>query len=470
MDDPLSASISAIDLLSLGLKAIRYLSDFYVPFRTQHEDIQRVSQQLESLLNPLLNLVGLAYTQPCTSNQYIFVQGSEISITECKEIIFELQSHAQRIQKEPRIDFDSKVVVGRKSSYPFKQSTLFKLSEDIQDLVEQLSIVSETDDLGCDVPHQNPSTTEIPSFGTKPASADSHGHKYGDITVDGYAQVCIGDTIIHNDTKNVEDLVKRSLEHSHDAELRGWLKASDATIEFNSASAKRHKDTGQWLLQSPLFTSWLQQPNSFLWLNGFAGCGKSVLCSSAIHSVSDHLSTCPGTSAFAFFFFTFSDTSKQDASAALRAILIQLCGQVPGLVEDLMQLKTFSKGGTPSLSTLLECLRNVASRSCDIFILLDALDEAPSGPKRNEVLSMIERMRHWRLASLHLLISSRDVHEIRDCIIDNGGQSISLQNAGVQHDISEYVAFQVDNDRYLRNWGVHRQTIKDYLTQHAGGM
>jgi len=64
--------------------------------------------------------------------------------------------------------------------------------------------------------------------------------------------------------------------------IRDWLKAPDATINHNVACAKRYSGTGIWFVKGSLFITWLTQDHSFFWLNGFAGCGKSVLCSTAI--------------------------------------------------------------------------------------------------------------------------------------------------------------------------------------------
>lgn len=40
--------------------------------------------------------------------------------------------------------------------------------------------------------------------------------------------------------------------------------------------------TGLWFVMGDRFKQWLSKANSILWLHGFAGCGKSVLPSTAI--------------------------------------------------------------------------------------------------------------------------------------------------------------------------------------------
>ncbi|KAI9873943.1 MAG: hypothetical protein M1823_007799, partial [Watsoniomyces obsoletus] len=162
------------------------------------------------------------------------------------------------------------------------------------------------------------------------------------------------------------------------------------------------------------------------------------------------------------------------ASAALRALLLQLCGQVSGLEVDLTRLKESYKHGTPPVPVLLEYLRQAVTRCRNVYILLDALDESPAENSRAEVLSLIETLRQWQLSGLHLLVTSRDVPDIRDHLpspaLSQGIQHVALKNDNIDKDISRFVSFQVDNDRQLQRWGDHREKIKSYLTRHAGGV
>ena len=52
-----------------------------------------------------------------------------------------------------------------------------------------------------------------------------------------------------------------------------------------------------------------------MWLNGFAGSGKSVLCSTAIQFALRYRKSDPKVG-IAFFYFTFNDESKQEALLA----------------------------------------------------------------------------------------------------------------------------------------------------------
>ncbi|KAJ9654750.1 hypothetical protein H2198_006268 [Neophaeococcomyces mojaviensis] len=194
---------------------------------------------------------------------------------------------------------------------------------------------------GSDQEENNPSPVHIAQ-----EPAGRYSRQYGNVSIYGDALVHMGNTIIQNDMNEVEQIMKNAQAQQVAASVRQWLRAPDATIDYNTACAKRHAETGQWFVQGPAFTTWLQQDNSFLWLYGFAGCGKSVLCSAAIQHTLRYTRSQAG-SAVAFFFFTFNDESKQDTSALLRALLLQLSGQVTDLDTDLTRLQETYKQGTP---------------------------------------------------------------------------------------------------------------------------
>ncbi|CAI7577772.1 unnamed protein product [Penicillium glandicola] len=129
-------------------------------------------------------------------------------------------------------------------------------------------------------------------------------------------------TALEDGISKLKIIVERTNTIQISAAIRGWLNAPDATIEHNVACEKRHTSTGLWLVNGQKFQNWLVERNSFIWLNGFAGCGKSVLCSTARQRQ-------PGVG-IGFFYFSFNDESKRDSSGMLRALLLQLSAQLEG--------------------------------------------------------------------------------------------------------------------------------------------
>jgi len=255
--------------------------------------------------------------------------------------------------------------------------------------------------------------------------------------------------------------------------IRDWLKAPDASVEYNKAFKKKHHDTGLWFVKGPSFSWWLKNPNSFRWLYGFAGCGKSVLCSTAIQYTFRHRRSNPHIG-IAFFYFVFDDDSKQDTSAMLRALVLQLSSQLNDNHGLLSRLHDSYDNAMPPDQALMDCLRQLVRAFDDVYIILDALDESPRDKHRRDMLQALADMRAWSAPGLHLLVTSRDEPDIRDVLCDELCTSlddmISMKNDSVDNDISSFISGSLRSDRRLRKWEKHHDQIRKALTEGAKGM
>lgn len=427
MSDPLSVAAGVAGLISLGIQTTQYLVDYYTRYKDRDKDLLKTAKQLQTLLQSLQAVDTILHTRQWRPAESSLLQVIEESVRASEDAIQELDSVVHELRAKPSQDLASKIKSSsRRIAYPFRRSTLEKLNEDVDECRDHLSIALQALELK---DHQ----------------------------------------IIQNDIEDVKMIVKNAQAYQVSSSIRDWLRAPDATVDYNSACGKRHAGSGEWLLKSPAFTRWLGTNNSFLWLYGFAGCGKSILCSTAIEYTFSHQRRAQGR-ALGFFFFTFNDSSKQDASGLLRALLLQLSGQIPGVDEDLARLKEICNHGTAPVQTLTAYLREAISRSSQVYILLDALDECPIDSTRSEVLSVIRTIRGWTLPGLHLLITSRVVPDIQHGLGDTSGKSVEMKNTGIDQDIRDYVSRQLECDLQLSRWGTRCGRIKDYLTQHAGGV
>jgi ankyrin repeat domain-containing protein 50 len=202
-----------------------------------------------------------------------------------------------------------------------------------------------------------------------------------------------------------------------------WLNAPDTTIDYNEALAKRYQHTGLWLVQGAAFNEWLSKDNSSLWIDGFAGCGKSVLCSTAIDYIFQHRRSNPRIG-MVFFCFTFTDKSKQD-----------------------VRLKAEHSDGTPPLLMLLKCLRQLVQEYDDVFIIVG---ESPKGTARDQVLDALNSMRKWSLGRLHLFITSRGEPDIRESLVPSLDEDVAMKNEGIGKDFANFISGGLDQDYKLR--------------------
>jgi ankyrin repeat domain-containing protein 50 len=429
--DGLSVAASVAGIISLGIQVTQSLADYYEAYKGQKSEIAKTAEKLKNLLDVFESLHRELTDRKFRADEKDLLETIEGSIQICEENIHELQA---KIDKFKSTSVNSIQTTTRQLAYPFRHSTLRKLDADIDEIVSNLS-------LALAVLHQK-----------------DIGHVQDDI----------------EDVKAVLDLVRTTQISST---IRDWLKAPDTTIDYNDACKLKYPQTGLWFVKGPYFSTWLVKANSFLWLNGFAGCGKSVLCSTAIQYTLRHRRSNPRIG-IAFFFFTFRDSSKQDASAMLRALVLQLSSQLNDNHTQLSQLYDRYYNATPLDQDLEDCLHQLVQGFEHVYIILDALDESPRNLQgkniRRSILEALATIRKWSELGLHLLVTSREETDIRDALYNNPCTSpdeiVSMKNASVDSDIVSFISGCLKDSCELRKWADHHGQIKSTLAERAKGV
>lgn len=429
--DGLSVAGSVVGCISLAIQVTESLVKYYSAYKDREPNIAHTTRKLEGLLIILQALNEQLTTRKFCADEQQLVDRIERSVEECEDTIQELQAQVDKFTTKPS---DGVLAATRNAAhrvaYPLRQSTLQKLAIDIEEIVAHMSLalqILEQKDL----------------------------RKVQDDIAD---------------TKALLDLVRASQIKS---EICAWLEAPDSTINYNQACSKRHPGTGLWFVNGANFTSWLSSPGSFLWLNGFAGCGKSVLCSTAIRYAFRHRRSNPRVG-IAFFFFTFSDISKQNSSAMLRTLIQQLSSQRDDKASALSRLHDSYRHASPPDQALMDCLRQLVQEFDDVYLFLDALDESPRDTSRGDVLQTLIDIKAWAAPQLHLLVTSRDEVDIGEVIRDELGVPpeaiIPMDNDAVGSDIAAFVSGHLKTSRGLRRWAKHHQDIENALIKRANGV
>ncbi len=429
--DGLSVAGSVAGVLSIGIQVTQCLVDFYSAYKSQKSDAAHTIKKLERLFGVLENLHHQLADRTYLASEQDPPNIVQDEIRDCEECIRELQSEADKFKGNTTDGIRAAArTASYKVTYPFRQSTLQKLEENINEIVSHLSLALQV-------------------LGQKDISNTQDDIK---------------------DAKALLDLVRADQISST---IREWLKAPDATVNYNEACAKRYRSTGRWLVEGSSFSSWLTKPNSFLWLNGFAGCGKSVLCSTAIQYAHRHRRSNPRIG-IAFFFFSFNDDAKQDTSAMLRALVLQLSGQLNDNHGLLSQLHKSYLTSMPTNQALMNCLRQLVRAFDDAYLIVDALDESSRDRHRSDMLQALVDLRTWAEPGLHLLVTSREEPDIYDALSNEPGalpaETISLKNGSVDTDIKSFISGSLKDDRQLRKWEKYHDQIKKALTERAKGV
>ncbi|KAJ5185641.1 NACHT nucleoside triphosphatase [Penicillium cf. griseofulvum] len=427
MADPLSIAAGVAGLLSFGIQVTQSLIGFYTAYKDQDSDLAKITENLDSLQGIFRALDVAVQDRRSQADAQELFQEVEKATQKCDEIIKELDTECQKFHKHLVAGFKGRILVaGRRAAYPFRKSTLQKLEEDIGEIRENLSFALDVMQLR------------------------SHNH-------------------IQHSVSEVKSLVERINASLISDKIRAWLMAPDASLDHNTAYAKCHQSTGLWFINGHHFATWLVKRNSFLWLNGFVGCGKSVLCSMAIQHISQEMKQRYKVG-IAFFYFSFNDESKQTDNGMLRALLLQLSGQLEDGQKNLEQLHVLYPSGIPPVEALLDLLARFLRRFHDSYILLDALDESPRDRNREGVLKAIQAIRNWSIPGVHILATSRNELDIRAYLDLSCNQDLSMRNPETDEDIVNFIAYQLNNDPKLQRWKARHEEIRTKLATSAQGV
>ncbi|SCN82667.1 uncharacterized protein FFC1_03968 [Fusarium fujikuroi] len=277
-------------------------------------------------------------------------------------------------------------------------------------------------------------------------------------------------------TDNNRNIISLSSSIRDDAISR-WLNPSDPSVDHNKARQVCHSGTGEWLLKSPEYLTWKSRDNSFLWLYGNSGTGKTILSSTVIEDIRNGSLPQLGNCTVLYFYITFADSQKQSLDAVLRSLINQLYRSRQDSWHPITSIysKCGSGSSQPSTQQLKSTFRDMLSTTREAFIIIDALDEYENrSTQRGELLTWIETFLDGR-ANTRLLVTSRPEHDIKTSIEKWADPEtiISLKTDSVGRDISEYVRNVVASSTSFRRWHGHTSTqehIVNTLTTKGDGV
>jgi Cdc6-like AAA superfamily ATPase len=261
-------------------------------------------------------------------------------------------------------------------------------------------------------------------------------------------------------------LVETSAELTRLDKIHRLLSPPLPSFNHERALEQRQEGTGRWFIESQSFESFKQGRVPFLWLYGIPGCGKTILCSTIIQDLGQHLPD--PTSPVLYFYFDFNDGRKRTIDAVLRSFLWQLIQNTGSSKQEEKQLLDLSS--CPSVQILAEMLGRVLRRLGRVRMVLDALDECQT---RLSLLPWLAALA--RQPNLHIVVTSRREYDIESEFQKwlQASACISLNQREVNVDIGSYVSARLQTDSELQRWrGNHKvqAEIIRIMTQKAGGM
>ncbi|KAK3615213.1 hypothetical protein LTR22_027516 [Elasticomyces elasticus] len=255
----------------------------------------------------------------------------------------------------------------------------------------------------------------------------------------------------------------------HYREIADWLASPDPWTNHESARQLHQPHTGTWLLESAQYRDWKTASIRHLWMHGKAGCGKTILCSTAIADVKAYCERQPGA-AYAVFYFSFSDNKKQRLVDLVCSLVRQLGWK--GLALSMLQ-QAYNKPNQTALG--LDELRNIllaCFQSYDeVFLLVDALDESPDDSDvRHEMLEFLTWLSQ-RAHQVKIFATSREMPDIRQSMTRLGAEPTAIAARSVDEDIRRYMATQLSRDHRLSRLDQQtRALIEETISGKADGM
>jgi ankyrin repeat domain-containing protein 50 len=119
--------------------------------------------------------------------------------------------------------------------------------------------------------------------------------------------------------------------------------------------------------------------------------------------------------AIAYYYFSFSETSKQSTTSLLSSLIRQLCGHRPDTPQPLLDLNKYrDRNQRPDLETLKKTFQATAADFQRVYVVIDALDECPNvDTERERLLDCLVSINGWGLPNLHMAFTSRNESDIQ---------------------------------------------------------
>ncbi|KAH7890100.1 hypothetical protein F5I97DRAFT_1965195 [Phlebopus sp. FC_14] len=248
--------------------------------------------------------------------------------------------------------------------------------------------------------------------------------------------------------------------------MRDWFGAFDCTVKHESTRRLRQSETCTWLFAVQSFIDWRQSLLPFLWLNGIAGSGKSVLASAVIDEIERGLSA---GETLAYFYFDFGLPRTTSAMEALRSLLVQFLHSetmnwLP-VFDDFVARKDRGAAPPTDVHMLVDLLKRALKLHKRPIIVIDALDECQD---REKLLMALKELNDGHA---QLFCVSRPEVDIKEAFSDLPSISLSVMEGPLLEDMRRHIEAELENRRNLKKLRVDQKgEVRQLLLEKAQGM
>ncbi|KAL9616183.1 MAG: hypothetical protein Q9160_008914 [Pyrenula sp. 1 TL-2023] len=273
--------------------------------------------------------------------------------------------------------------------------------------------------------------------------------------------------------------------------IKAWLNPSDHSMKHKFAREQRQEGTAEWIGREPLFqyfvangstlwltgngnvTSWVRKDNTEVCCDpGYESCLLTLtkhFSSAIIESARDSIVVSNDDCAVAYFYFSFNDSIHGSAESLTRSLISQLaftdrdCS--PGL--KILYDATHTRKDGPTLQQLISALQEITCAFQTIFIVLDALEEAP---QQLGLLRVLKSLSTPRSNKLHLCLLGRPSLEIGPKLEELKPIRLEMNRGEINKDILTLVRARLKSDPKLLDFSESHAKIEAALTERSDGM
>ncbi|KAM0425053.1 hypothetical protein ACHAPT_009612 [Fusarium lateritium] len=240
-----------------------------------------------------------------------------------------------------------------------------------------------------------------------------------------------------------------------------WLTEIDYGPRQSYHLKRRQPGTGQWLLNSPQFKTWIETEKQTLFCPGIPGAGKTILTSIVVEKLTAHFENDKNVGV-AYVYCDFQRQGEQEVELLLASLLKQLAQGLSSLPASVRSLYDKHKGKwtRPSFDEISRALQSVANLYSRALIIVDALDECQVSDRcRERFLS--ELFNFQDKTGANLFATSRPMQKIEN---EFNAMSIRLKISARNEDVEKYLDSHVLSLPLLheRNQDVEKETKEKF--------
>jgi hypothetical protein len=274
--------------------------------------------------------------------------------------------------------------------------------------------------------------------------------------------------------------MKSKFDKDEDIKILDWLTKTDYGPQQNDYIKRRQPGTGQWLLDSAEFQTWLKTERQTLFCPGIPGAGKTIITSIVVEHLQTDFQAKPtervgkdfiekdSNIGVAYLYCSFQRQREQNLPDLLASILKQLSQERSTLPHTVKALYKQHEGGRtpPAFDEILATLQSVAAMYSRVFIVVDALDECQvSNDYRARLLSEIFNLQ--AKTGANLFATSRYIQDIMEKFKGCAPLDIRARDGDVMRYLDGHMS-QLQ-PCVMKNFNL-RERIKTKITKSVDGM